>query len=103
MEFYDSGPSVRYDTGLRYSLPGSSPANRTKAMKRVRLRMEGKDNEELSTSAKAHGAAVDDPANGFTTPTPTKILFDDGVSALDAAILARKGAEAVLATMEDNE
>ena len=103
MEFYDSGPSVRYDTGLRYSLPGSVPANRTKAMKRTKLSLESKDNEQLSTFAKAHGTAVDEVANGFTSPTPSKTEFDAGVTELDAAILGRKNAQTALVTAVDRE
>lgn len=102
--FFDSG--ARYDSGLRYA-GGNSEAvpvhNRKRAMKKVKLDFEGKDNEALLTSAKAHGAAADTPANGFTNLTPSKIDFDEGVQGLDDALLARKAAEATLATKVDEE
>ncbi len=102
--YFDSG--ARFDESHRYSggTPEAVPVpNRKRAMKKVKLVLEGKDNEALSTAAKAHGAAADNPANGFTGLTPSKTDFDDGVEDLDSAILARKAAEAVLATKVDEE
>jgi Fibronectin type III domain len=104
MAFYDSGPAVRYDSGLRYSIPGVVPAiNRTKAMKKVKLEFSSKDNNMLSVFAKAHGAAADNPLNGFTGLTPTKTEYDAGVAELDAAILGRESAENGLTTAMDRE
>lgn len=104
MARYDSGPGVRYDTGLRYSIHEAGPApNRTKTMKKVKLELESKDNLMVSTLAKAHGAAVDNPANGFTNLNPPKAEYDAGIDELDAAILGTAAAASALQTAQDRE
>lgn len=102
MARFDSG--IRYDTGVRYDAPEAPPAENGKPiMKKSKLSLGEKDNETLAAFARAHGAAVEDPANGFTEVRPPKAEFDAAVDRLVAATLARRTVAGELLAAQDEE
>lgn len=88
---------AHYDSGARYSADPPPVTSKKKSMKKVKLNLRERDDNNVSALAKAHGVKVDGTPATYTNMEPVKAAYDLLVADFDAKLAAEVAATTALA------